>query len=151
MPTPGLSGSVCASKRSAGDRPEDGVEPDWHWGLLDGRLPFAFCGAMLRLAAVRDVGGYDEGVPVAEDLQLAYRLAGVGARFGVVDEVLVDYRLHPGSTTTQFDRKRSGTCSGRSYVGCRIGWQAVTARLCRDRSDRPPADRRVTPQATANR
>ncbi len=103
---PGLVGVGVRIEAFSGDRPGDGVEPDWHWGLLDGRLPFAFCGAMLRLAEVRDVGGYDEGYPVAEDLQLAYRMAGAGARFGVVDEVLVDYRLHPGSTTNEFVRKR---------------------------------------------
>ena len=86
--------------------PGSGFEPDWHWGLIDGRLPFAFCGAMLRTDVLRAAGGYDEDFPVAEDLELAYRLAGEGAKFELIDGVLVDYRLHQGSTTTRLVRTR---------------------------------------------
>jgi glycosyltransferase involved in cell wall biosynthesis len=82
-----------------GDDPSDGNEPDWHWGLRDGRLPFAFPGAMLRIDAVRTAGGFDERYRVAEDLHLAYRLGGRGGRFATVDEVLLDYRIHAGSIT----------------------------------------------------
>jgi glycosyltransferase involved in cell wall biosynthesis len=82
------------------DDPATGTEPDWHWGLRDGRLPFAFPTAMLRVDAVRDVGGFDEGMLIAEDLYLMYRLAGRRARFELIDEVLVDYRIHAGSITT---------------------------------------------------
>jgi glycosyltransferase involved in cell wall biosynthesis len=81
------------------DDPATGAEPDWRWGLRDGRLPFAFPGAMLRTRAVLEAGGFDERFRVAEDLQLAYRLAGRGGRFATVDEVLLDYRVHAGSVT----------------------------------------------------
>ncbi|MBC7460236.1 MAG: glycosyltransferase family 2 protein, partial [Thermoleophilia bacterium] len=85
-----------------GDTPDEGsAEPDWHWGLRDGRLPFAFPGAMLRLDAVRAVGGFDTGFAVAEGLQLSYRLAGVGGAFAAVDAVVLDYRVHAGSITAR--------------------------------------------------
>lgn len=86
--------------------PATGSEPRWHWGLRDGRLPFAFPGAMLRVGSVRDIGGFDTAYPIAEDLQLAYRLAGAGGTFGVVDEVLLDYRIHAGSITAARARTR---------------------------------------------
>jgi glycosyltransferase involved in cell wall biosynthesis len=93
-----LAGAGC--RVSAFDEnPAMGVEPDWHWGLRDGRLPFAFPSAMLRVEAVRAAGGFDERYRVAEDLHLAYRLAGRGGRFATVDEVLLDYRVHEGSIT----------------------------------------------------
>jgi glycosyltransferase involved in cell wall biosynthesis len=81
------------------DDPGAGAEPDWHWGLRDGRLPFAFPGAMLRVDAVRAAGGFDARYRVAEDLHLAYRMAGRGGRFATVEEVLLDYRVHAGSIT----------------------------------------------------
>lgn len=81
------------------DDPTVGDEPDWHWGLRDGRLPFAFPGAMLRTDAVRAVDGFARSYAIAEDLHLAYRLAGAGGRFATVDEVLLDYRVHDGSIT----------------------------------------------------
>ncbi|MCB0878499.1 MAG: glycosyltransferase family 2 protein, partial [Thermoleophilia bacterium] len=71
-----------------GDDPDAGSEPDWHWGLRDGRLPFLFPTAMLRTQAVRDAGGFDEAFALAEDLELAYRLAARGGQFAIVDEVL---------------------------------------------------------------
>lgn len=76
-----------------------GHEPDWNWALRDGRLPFPFCTAMLRTEAVRAVGGFDPRYAVAEDLHLAYRLAGAGGDFATTDTIGVDYRLHAGAVT----------------------------------------------------
>jgi glycosyltransferase involved in cell wall biosynthesis len=95
----GLVGVGVRINAFDGDDPAAGSEPGWHWGLRDGRLPFAFCGAMLRVDAVRAAGGFDERYRVAEDLHLTYRLAGRGGRFATVDEVLLDYRIHAGSVT----------------------------------------------------
>lgn len=95
---PSLAGAGCRIN-AFDDDPAAGTEPTWHWGLRDGRLPFAFPGAMLRTEAVRAVGGFDPRYRVAEDLHLAYRLAGQGGRFVTVDEVLLDYRVHAGSIT----------------------------------------------------
>lgn len=80
------------------DPATDGWLPDWHFGLADGRLPFHFSAGMLRTDAVREMGGYDPLLPVAEDLDLAYRLATLGKLVEVPDLVL-DYRVHPGNVT----------------------------------------------------
>jgi len=82
-----------------GGDPRGGSEPDWNWELRDGRLPFPFCSAMLRVEAVRAVGGFDPRYAVAEDLHLAYRLAGAGGDFATTDTIGVDYRLHDGAVT----------------------------------------------------
>jgi len=88
------------------DDPVSGTEPSWHWGLRDGRLPFAFPGGMFRTDAMRAVGGFNTSYAIAEDLQLAYRLAGAGGVFAQVDEVLLDYRIHAGSITASRARTR---------------------------------------------
>ena len=94
-----LAGVGARFRAFEGDDPAAGSEPGWHWGLADGRLPFLFPTAMLRTDAVRAAGGFDEGFALAEDLDLAYRLAARGGRFDAVDEVLVAYRIHGGSIT----------------------------------------------------
>jgi len=103
-----------------GDDLAAGSEPTWHWGLRDGRLPFAFPGAMLRLDVVRAIGGFDERYAIAEDLQLAYRLAGRGGRFSTVDEVLLDYRIHAGSIT----QRRAVT---REWCTLKAQWRGIRA------------------------
>lgn len=80
------------------DPDTDGSVPDWHFGLADGRLPFHFSAGMVRTDAVRSVGGYDPLLPVAEDLDLAYRLAAVGEMVELPD-ILMDYRIHPGNVS----------------------------------------------------
>jgi glycosyltransferase involved in cell wall biosynthesis len=89
-----------------GDDPAAGSEPGWHWGLRDGRLPFMFPTAMLRTAVVLAAGGFRESFALAEDLDLCYRIAAGGGQFEIVDEVLVDYRLHAASVTRTRARAR---------------------------------------------
>ncbi len=72
--------------------------PDWHFGLADGRLPFHFSAGLVRTDAVRVAGGYDPALPVAEDLDLAYRLAALGALVEL-PHVVMDYRVHPGNVS----------------------------------------------------
>jgi glycosyltransferase involved in cell wall biosynthesis len=103
---PALVGVGVRISAFEGGDPAAGSEPGWHWGLADGRLPFAFPGAMLRVDAVREAGGFKTSYPFADDLHLAYRLAGRGGSFATVDEVLLDYRLHPGSITARRARTR---------------------------------------------
>lgn len=55
---------------------------------------------ILREAFER-VGGFDESVPLAEDLDLVIRLAGCGP-FVMTAADLVDYRLHAGNTTGRY-------------------------------------------------
>lgn len=92
---------VGASLSCFTHEPEDGAEPGWHWGVRDGRPPFPLSGSMLRTEAVREVGGFDERYPVAEDIVLCYRLAARGGRFAIIeDAVLADIRIHSGSITS---------------------------------------------------
>lgn len=111
-----------------GPDPTLGAEPAWHWGLRDGRLPFAFPTALLRTDAVRDAGGFDERFAIAEDLHLAYRLAGRGARFDTVDEILVDYRIHAGSITASRARLRESCTLRAQLAGLRQLRGRFTAR-----------------------
>lgn len=94
-----LVGAGTRFRTFEGDDPSSGSEPGWNWGLEDGRLPFLFPTAMLRVDAVRAVGGFDEDFALAEDLDLAYRLAARGGTFATVDEVLLAYRIHDDSIT----------------------------------------------------
>ena len=56
---------------------------------------FGLC--TLRVASVLAVGGYDESLRAAEDLDLWLRLLSHGYVGGLVRKVLVDYRRRPGS------------------------------------------------------
>ena len=96
---PAVAGVGTRFRAFEGADPSSGSEPGWNWGLADGRLPFLFPTAMLRVEAVRDAGGFDEAFALAEDLELAYRLAARGGTFEIVDEVLLAYRIHGGSIT----------------------------------------------------
>jgi GT2 family glycosyltransferase len=66
--------------------------------LVDRRhLPFA--GTMIRKSAWEQVGGLDENLKFANDLDLYLRLACVGS-FGHLGRVTGVFRLHPGSSTS---------------------------------------------------
>lgn len=93
----GVGGQISCFSQLPGDV---GV-PGWRWGLAGGRPPYPFPTAMLRLDAIRSVGGFDESFTVAEDLDLAYRLVTAGWRLAMIDEVLVDYRVHGQGITTR--------------------------------------------------
>lgn len=60
---------------------------------------FGLC--MLRTEVIRRIGGYDEELRAAEDLDLWLRLLGAGHAGGLVPEVLVDYRRRPNSLSSQ--------------------------------------------------
>ncbi|MEO1237768.1 MAG: hypothetical protein AAFX76_13355, partial [Planctomycetota bacterium] len=55
-----------------------------------------------RGQALRDLGGYRERFRYTEDLDLYLRLGEVG-QLGNLDEVLLDYRVHPGMTSTPYN------------------------------------------------
>jgi glycosyltransferase involved in cell wall biosynthesis len=68
--------------------------------LADGQISFLHPTAMLRRAAAVAVGGYDEELPLAEDLDLWLRLSEVGELANLA-ETVVQYRLHPNSICTR--------------------------------------------------
>lgn len=117
---PSLVGVGTRFTTFRGADPESGSEPGWHWGLRDGREPFLFGSGMFRTSAIRAVGGFDVRYALAEDVNLAYRLAGAGGRFAIIDEVLLHYRLHPGGITSQDVANRERTLLRAQLAGLRV-------------------------------
>lgn len=68
---------------------------------------FGLC--TLRVASVLAVGGYDESLRAAEDLDLWLRLLGQGYVGGLVRTVLVDYRRRPGSLSDDASKLMDAT------------------------------------------
>lgn len=120
-----LAGVGTRFRAFEGNDPARGSEPGWHWGLRDGRLPFLFPTAMLRTRALLDAGGFDEAFALAEDLDLAYRIASRGGSFAIVDEVLVAYRIHPGSIT----QRRAVAREWHNLRAQVRGWRLLRGRL----------------------
>jgi glycosyltransferase involved in cell wall biosynthesis len=63
---------------------------------------------MMRREAVERIGGYHEDYPSADDVDLYLRLAEIG-RLANLEEVVLHYRLHPGSIghTRRFEQVES--------------------------------------------
>ena len=53
---------------------------------------------MLRTQALRNIGGYDESLEIAEDTDMFLRLARIG-KIANLQEKVIDYRMHQGSAT----------------------------------------------------
>lgn len=64
--------------------------------LRQGQTSFLHPTAMLRRSGVIQVGGYDESLPLAEDLDLWLKLAAIGA-VANLPQTVVQYRLHGNS------------------------------------------------------
>ncbi|HTT94693.1 MAG TPA: glycosyltransferase [Solirubrobacterales bacterium] len=80
--------------------------PDFRYAVEDRRLAIldrCFVGVAwaTRRETMLAYGGYDESIRIAEDWELAIRLVLGGARFGLVPEPLVRYRLRRGSLSNQ--------------------------------------------------
>lgn len=74
--------------------------------------------AMMRRSIVQQIGGYDETMTQAEDLDLWLRLGEVGVLANLPD-VLVQYRLHSNSVSEQ-------DCAlqrQKAYEACQRAWQ----------------------------
>lgn len=74
-------------------------------GIRDGRTPIAHPTAMFRRELVDRFGSYDERWAHAEDHELWARWYSRGVRFAVLDQRLLDYRIHAGSVTASKARK----------------------------------------------
>jgi peptidoglycan/xylan/chitin deacetylase (PgdA/CDA1 family)/SAM-dependent methyltransferase len=59
--------------------------------------PFAIHACLVRRAVVERVGAFEPSLRTCEDWDVWQRVARTGARFASVDEVLVCYRMRPGS------------------------------------------------------
>lgn len=60
--------------------------------------PIAQPAAMIRKNCLKSVGGYNEGYPLAEDIDLFFRL-GEKYEFSNLQEIILKYREHPDSAT----------------------------------------------------
>jgi glycosyltransferase involved in cell wall biosynthesis len=56
---------------------------------------------VVRKSSLESAGGFDEDprMVTAEDYELWLKLAKIGCRFGIVKEILGEYRLHPGNAS----------------------------------------------------
>ncbi len=64
--------------------------------LVQGNTSFLHPGAMVRRSAILQVGGYDESLPTAHDLDLWLKLSEVG-QLANLQEPVVKYRIHGNS------------------------------------------------------
>lgn len=68
--------------------------------FLDGQVAI-FGLSVIRRSVLQSIGGYDENLRSAEDLDLWLRLLATGATGGLVPEVLVEYRRHGHSLSSR--------------------------------------------------
>jgi glycosyltransferase involved in cell wall biosynthesis len=110
---------------------------------LSGRTPICHPLAMMRRDAVAKVGGYDESLAVAQDLDLWLKLGEVG-KVACVPDVLLRYRQHPKSVSEerqamQIENMRLAcqrACArrgiAREFKGD-VGWRPTSDRASRHR------------------
>jgi glycosyltransferase involved in cell wall biosynthesis len=98
------------------------VHPTDHETMLDQMLrgipAINHPSVMMRLAALREVGGYDEEFEQSEDLDLWLRLAERG-RLANLGEVILRYRIHPGSKTEMLHTEQDRFARLASDRACR--------------------------------
>lgn len=81
---------------------------------------------LFRLSAVRSVGGYDESLPIAEDIDLFLKLAEVGL-LANLPSVVLKYRMHTASATHR-----------KMLESQRLTWQVINR--ARQRRQLPEVD-----------
>jgi glycosyltransferase involved in cell wall biosynthesis len=87
--------------------------------LLKGACPISNSAALVRKAAVMQVGGYDTDLGMSEDYALWLKLGEVG-RLANLPDVLADYRLHNGSVSEQRTAEQLGWA--------RLAWERALKR-----------------------
>ncbi len=106
--------------------------------LLSGHCCICHVGAMIRRAALVKVGGYDETMRLAHDLDLWLRLSEIGSLANLKDKV-VKYRLHQNSLSekNQIQQRQE------AEDACKRAWQrrGIEGRYENTESWRPGADR----------
>jgi glycosyltransferase involved in cell wall biosynthesis len=106
--------------------------------LLAGHSCICHPSAMIRRSALLKVGGYDESMHPAEDLDLWLRLGEVGKLANLKDKV-VKYRLHQNSASEQNQTLQRNN----AQRACERAWQrrGIEGRYENTESWRPGADR----------
>jgi len=85
---------------------------------------------LVRAAALAEAGGFDEALPAAEDWDLWLRLAW-RHEFACVPEVLVLYRIHGGTESTNVERMERASVGVLEAHVARVEDPAARARLRR--------------------
>jgi Glycosyl transferase family 2 len=98
------------------DRPSDPDALDVT-ELLDSGNPFANSNVMMRVDAVRAVGGYRATCPLAEEYDLYLRLA-EAYRIHVIGRPVLLYRIHPGQTSVRHLQEET-MCSLAAFESAR--------------------------------
>jgi len=81
--------------------------------------PLAHATALIRAEPLDDAGGWDAAAPWSEDIDLWYRLAERGVRFGKVPQVLYHWRQHPRQAT-----RTDARCSADRMRACKAHYLA---------------------------
>jgi glycosyltransferase involved in cell wall biosynthesis len=105
---------------------------------LSGRTPICHPLAMTRRDAVIKVGGYDESLTVAQDLDLWLKLGEVG-KLACVPDILLRYRQHPNSLS----EKRQAQQVQNMRQACERAWarRGIQREFKGDAGWRPTSDR----------
>jgi len=97
----GLDGVHCGWANTAPDGLKlDETHPTEKGDLFDifaQKNIFTIHSCVVRRALVETVGGFDDAFSITHDWDLWQRIARTGANFGLVHDVLVYYRMRPGS------------------------------------------------------
>lgn len=111
--------------------------------LVEGHTSFIHPTAMIRRDALVRVGGYDETLRVAHDLDLWLKLSEVGELANLKQPVL-QYRIHPDSICNQNQSKALDevqTCFDRAWKRRGIQTRFQATRVCGWRPTADPASR----------
>lgn len=96
---PELDAVICSWARvyPGGERgpAERAAALDRLWQEAVMRCPFAIHACVVRKQRVEAVGGFDEALETCEEWRLWQKVARSGAQFGLVNELLAFYRMHP--------------------------------------------------------
>lgn len=108
--------------------------------LREGHTSFLHPTALLRRSAVLQVGGYDEQLPLAEDLDLWLKLSQIG-KLANLKSVVVQYRIHGHSTCDRYQSEPSSLVQAILDRAWQAGLMAERKPVTMTCNWRPTADR----------
>jgi GT2 family glycosyltransferase len=92
---------INGSKTARAARP--GKEGNLLKEILLREVFFTIGSTLVRRSVLDQTGFFDEALLASEDVDLYIRMAYAGVRFGYVDELLFQYRIHPSSLTASYE------------------------------------------------
>lgn len=115
---------------SEGDYYEPFRKPDWSPERLRGQM---YCGhlSVLRLALVRDVGGFDSAYDGSQDHDLVLKVTEKARRVHHIPEILYHWRALPTSTASSGDAKPYTWDAGVRAVQAHVDRVGISATVTR--------------------